>query len=127
MELADRHPRMRSVVLGWFGESTGLSPADEIVQQAFEAAKAHIANELAAQEREAIFGNQFASMRDFESALSNARCKYESRKTSKAYIWLEKLSSRVVYYQTVLDVLVQHNPEYVSLVWGTFKFLFVVG
>jgi len=127
MELVDRYPRMRSVVLGWFGGSTGLSQADEIAQQAFETAKAHIANELVAPEREAILGNQFASMQDFKSALSNARSKYESRKTSKAYIWLEKLSSRVVYYETVLDVLVQHNPEYVSLVWGTFKFLFVVG
>ncbi|KAK0744482.1 hypothetical protein B0T21DRAFT_357894 [Apiosordaria backusii] len=64
-------------------------------------------------------------MQDFISTLTNARSKYESRKSGKAYTWLEKLSSRVVYYGTVLDVLVQHNPEYVSLVWGTFKFLFV--
>jgi len=26
----------------------------------------------------------------------------------------------------VFDVFVQHYPEYVSLAWGAFKFLFVV-
>lgn len=29
-------------------------------------------------------------------------------------------------YSDVLDVLAQHHPEYVSLVWGAFKFVFVV-
>ncbi|KAK8043795.1 hypothetical protein PG994_012633 [Apiospora phragmitis] len=43
---------------------------------------------------------------------------------SKAYVWLEKFSDRVVHYGAVLDVFVQHQPEYTALVWGTFKFLF---
>ena len=34
---------------------------------------------------------------------------------------------RVQYYGNVMDVLVQHHPEYVSLAWGTMKFFFVVG
>ncbi|KAK4182062.1 hypothetical protein QBC35DRAFT_396714 [Podospora australis] len=65
------------------------------------------------------------SVQDFASTLAQAQSKYESRRNGKAYIWLERFSARVNYYSTVLDVLVQHNPEYVSLVWGTFKFLFV--
>ncbi|KAI0403449.1 hypothetical protein F4802DRAFT_608043 [Xylaria palmicola] len=63
-------------------------------------------------------------MRDFVATILEARSKYESRPNSKAYTWLEKLSGRVAYYGATLDVLVQHHPEYVSLAWGGFKFLF---
>ncbi|KAI0908787.1 hypothetical protein F4823DRAFT_597280 [Ustulina deusta] len=63
-------------------------------------------------------------MRDFVATILEARSKYESRPNSKAYTWLEKLSGRVAYYGATLDVLVQHHPEYVSLAWGAFKFLF---
>ena len=31
-----------------------------------------------------------------------------------------------MYYGQIMDMLAQHHPEYVSLGWGTFKFLFVV-
>ena len=44
----------------------------------------------------------------------------------KARRWLVALSERVTYYGQVFDVLVQHHPEYVSLAWGTFKFVFTV-
>ena len=40
--------------------------------------------------------------------------------------WLSKLSSRVQFYGNIMDVLVQHHPEYVALAWGAMKFLFVV-
>jgi hypothetical protein len=39
---------------------------------------------------------------------------------------LEKISSRIMYYGKVLDVLAQHHPEYVALVWGAVKFVLVV-
>lgn len=40
-------------------------------------------------------------------------------------IW--SVASRLmVHYSNVLDVLVQHHPEYVSLAWGALKFVFVV-
>lgn len=44
----------------------------------------------------------------------------------KATIWLSKFSSRARFYSNIIDVLVQHHPEYVSLAWGAMKFLFVV-
>ncbi|KAK7999450.1 hypothetical protein PG990_012050 [Apiospora arundinis] len=49
----------------------------------------------------------------------------EKRGSSKARLWLNQLSSKINYYGNILDVLVQHHPEYVSLAWGTFKFLFI--
>ncbi|KAM7203901.1 hypothetical protein V8F33_001872, partial [Rhypophila sp. PSN 637] len=98
---------------------------EEIAEQAFLAARARISSEFSKSERDGIFGSQLVSMSDFILTLEDVRSKYESRKQCKAYVWLEKLSSRVVYYGNVLDVLVQHHPEYVSLVWGAFKLLFM--
>ena len=49
-----------------------------------------------------------------------------SAQQCKARKWLVALSERVTYYGQIFDVLVQHHPEYVSLAWGTFKFVFTV-
>lgn len=32
----------------------------------------------------------------------------------------------MLYYGAALDILAQHHPEYVSLAWGTIKFIFIV-
>ena len=64
---------------------------------------------------------------DVLEAVAMAQAKYETkRKGSKVRERLAAVSSRVLYYGHVLDVLSQHHPEYVSLAWGTMKFLFVV-
>jgi hypothetical protein len=61
-------------------------------------------------------------------AVSDAQQRYKgSQKSSKAWKWLSRFSSRVRYYGNIMDVLVQHHPEYVSLAWGAMKFLFGVG
>lgn len=52
---------------------------------------------------------------------------YQNDSKSTAKSWLYKFSRRIHYYSQVLDVMVQHHPEYVSLAWGTMKFLFIVG
>lgn len=41
-------------------------------------------------------------------------------------MYLADLSIKVVYYGNILDVLMQHHPEYVALAWGSFKLAFVV-
>lgn len=65
-------------------------------------------------------------MKDVQKAVSEAKAMYERSKTSEARIWLDKLSSRIMLYGTVLDTLSQHHAEYVSLVWGAIKFMLVV-
>jgi|SRR3569833_1021959 len=67
-----------------------------------------------------------ADMADLISAVEFSRQRYESCQKSKARKWLARLSSRVNLYGQILDVLVQHHPEYVSLAWGAFKFVFQV-
>ena len=66
------------------------------------------------------------SMLDVQLELLNVLKHYESTSESKARKWLVALSERITFYGQMFDVLVQHHPEYVSLAWGTFKFIFQV-
>jgi len=66
-------------------------------------------------------------MNDVQLAIVHAQAEYEkSSKSSKVKIWLVRCSTRIIYYGNILDVLVQQSPEYVSLIWGGMKFLFMV-
>lgn len=65
-------------------------------------------------------------MKDVQEAVYEVKAIYEKSKISKARVWLDKLSSRIMLYGTVLDTLSQHHAEYVSLVWGAIKFVLVV-
>ncbi|KAI1379320.1 hypothetical protein F4677DRAFT_408614 [Hypoxylon crocopeplum] len=123
--LGNYNRRTRDAVLGWFGGDSPVDRIDFIAQDAFEQAKTCISAELSEKDHAELFSNRYFSAQDFTTTLLEARSKYESQRNSKAYKWLEKLSSRVAYYGVVLDVLVQHHPEYVSLAWGAFKFLFL--
>jgi hypothetical protein len=45
---------------------------------------------------------------------------------SESRAWLERCSSRVMYYGKVIDTLAQHHPEYVALAWGAVKLVLMV-
>lgn len=52
---------------------------------------------------------------------------YRSRSPeSKALKWLRRLSENMIFYEGVVDTVIQQHPESVSLIWGTMKFLFLV-
>jgi hypothetical protein len=64
---------------------------------------------------------------DVQEEVTKAQKRYGLRsKGSKVRKWLSRFSAGVLYYGRILDMLVQHHPEYVSLAWGTTKLLFVV-
>ncbi len=67
-----------------------------------------------------------ACMTDITALLADLQQKDDNKPESKARKWLAVFSRKIIYYGTVLDVLVQQYPEYVSLAWGTMKFLFIV-
>ncbi|KAI3325081.1 hypothetical protein HD806DRAFT_521437 [Xylariaceae sp. AK1471] len=49
---------------------------------------------------------------------------YRSQRDNQTVIpWLRRASSFIMTYRQVFDTLAQHHPEYVSLVWGTLKFI----
>jgi hypothetical protein len=67
------------------------------------------------------------SLDDVHETVEAAHAKYEDPgNQSKARERLRRFSGTLLYYGNIMDVLVQHHPEYVSLVWGAMKFLFVV-
>lgn len=69
-------------------------------------------------------GNNF---QEVQQAIQDCNTRYEARKPdSKVLKWLRKLSEKVVFYEGVVDVLIQQHPEVVSLIWGGMKFFFLV-
>jgi hypothetical protein len=92
----------------------------------YEAAKAKLLSELSPKEYERVIYESATSVDTLAVLLKEMKCRYEGQPTCKARKWLEVFSSKVVYYGTVMDVLVQQYPQYVSLAWGAMKFLFMV-
>lgn len=67
------------------------------------------------------------NFRDVQRAVQDCSAHYEARKSdTKALKWLRQLSEKVVFYEGVVDVLIQQHPEVVSLIWGGMKFFFLV-
>lgn len=69
-----------------------------------------------------------SNIHDVVGVVQLAKEKYESRVKEHTDLraWLEKLSSRVMYYGKVFDSLAQHHPEYVALAWGAVKLVLMV-
>ncbi|KAI9690569.1 MAG: hypothetical protein M1822_009532 [Bathelium mastoideum] len=109
-----------------------------ILKEAFDDAKFLLERELNTQEYMQIWSIVADSKSPtgstgigvFTDTLQQVQAEYAQKRSSgnkvvqKARIWLNALASRVMFYGNVMDVLVQQFPEYVSLAWGAFKFLF---
>jgi hypothetical protein len=66
------------------------------------------------------------NLQDILEVIIEAKIKYEGgRKATKARYWLDAACKRPKHYESVMNVLVQHNPEYVALAWGAMKALFM--
>ncbi|KAF5484808.1 hypothetical protein CGCS363_v014092 [Colletotrichum siamense] len=124
-----------STGLVWGGDSNPYSHwyTNSVHQQSFDPAKHAydeavriLRKELTTTERELIRLGEHNSIQDVKLALDKALEEYQKKaKGSKVRDWLAKCSSRVLYYGAVFDTFSQHHPEYVSLAWGAFKFLFI--
>lgn len=67
------------------------------------------------------------TMQDVLDVVQKAKTHYHHhRSQSKLREYLSAFSHRVMHYGSVLDVLVQHHPEYTSLAWGAMKIVFGV-
>lgn len=63
---------------------------------------------------------------DVQASIQQAKEKYDGRAQGKIRKLLANISTGILGYGKVMDVLAQHHPEYVSLAWGTTKLLFIV-
>lgn len=74
-----------------------------------------------------IVNSKAGSLPEVLASITAAQKQYEARKgNSSARKYLSDLSEKIHYYGNIMDVLVQHHPEYTSLAWGAMKVLFVV-
>jgi hypothetical protein len=76
----------------------------------------------------AAFSSSHADVEAFMNAAQQAKKAYDdaSDHHSQSRAWLERCSSRVMYYGKVFDTLAQHHPEYVALAWGAVKLVLMV-
>jgi hypothetical protein len=91
----------------------------------YEAAKAKLFGVLSPKERE-MLASESTSIKSLLDILEQGKLQYDTKPACKARKWLVVFSSKVNHYGSVIDVLIQQNPQYVSLAWGAMKFLFMV-
>ncbi|KAI1412296.1 hypothetical protein F5Y13DRAFT_45773 [Hypoxylon sp. FL1857] len=96
-----------------------------IAKDAFEAAKGLFNRSSSLSDKEKHLVEAATRIEDVQKAVAESLAKYEAKNAScKARKWLQRASETICHYGNILDVFVQHHPEYVSLVWGTMKLLF---
>ncbi|KAI0862532.1 hypothetical protein F4860DRAFT_116892 [Xylaria cubensis] len=93
-------------------------------KDAFEIFKQRLTNDPAkANLASDLFTN--STLGDVLNAVLAAKRRSESASNQpKLREGLVAFSQRLLYYGNIMDVLVQHHPEYVSLAWGAMKFIF---
>ncbi|KAI0436595.1 hypothetical protein F4803DRAFT_572223 [Xylaria telfairii] len=99
--------------------ATGRNRLDDSFQAALRILQQHAPTVFASKV------GQWASIEDVVSQIHIAEARYSSQSNRKSWKWVTRLSSKIMFYSQVLDVLAQHHPEYVSLAWGAFKFVFI--
>ena len=64
---------------------------------------------------------------DIQAVASESFAKYaDERKFPGVRKWLQRAISKMHHYANIMDVFVQHHPEYVALAWGAMKLVLVV-
>ncbi|KAF2997547.1 hypothetical protein E8E13_000111 [Curvularia kusanoi] len=110
---------------GWYGGSSQIS-LEDLIESTFQEGKQACIDELSNSKDEKgqiIFAQ--TTMKDVIITVQSAQDSYSAKRNSKAWRWLTQLSTRINHYGSILDVMVQHHPEYAALAWGAMKILFV--
>ncbi|KAI0534776.1 hypothetical protein GGR58DRAFT_43136 [Xylaria digitata] len=101
-----------------------FQPAELAFKDALEIFKQNLTNDPA---KKTVASDLFtrSTLGDVLNIVLAAKRRYESASGgSKLRDGLVAFSQRLLYYGNIMDALVQHHPEYVSLAWGAMKFIF---
>ncbi|KAJ8130727.1 hypothetical protein O1611_g2901 [Lasiodiplodia mahajangana] len=119
--MADR----KDIIRDWY-KSIAANQSSSVFDDAFHEAKTNIFPSLISDVANGNLVSSKEGVEGLQQVVAKSMNQYESKHTqSKTAKWLRSFSQRVLVYEDVLDVLVQQHPEYVSLVWGTMKLLFI--
>ncbi|CAI6319249.1 unnamed protein product [Periconia digitata] len=99
--------------------------SDDVLEKALREGKQTFINTLYDNEKDQLWTSAQTSIQDIVQAVKIAQDKYSAKRNTRVWKWLTQLSARISVYGSILDVMVQHHPEYAALVWGTMKFLFI--
>ncbi|TLD22191.1 hypothetical protein PspLS_08163 [Pyricularia sp. CBS 133598] len=92
----------------------------QLAHEAFLDAVDRFSNELTKDDRKIQLIASARSLQDVQELLAASLVKYrDSRRFPRARKWLEKSATKVNHFGNVVNVFVQHNPEYVALAWGS--------
>ena len=101
------------------------NPAGDIFEEAFQQFQSALTKDES--KIKWIKDSNHVNLTEVLESVSATRVNYETKKgDSEIRKVLGRVSESVSFYGGVMDVLVQHHPEYTSLAWGAMKFLFVV-
>jgi|SRR3569833_2170275 len=115
----------QSLFRGWYESPAGQD--SDILEAAFRGAAERFSGHLSRDKQKVDFVSEKSTMQDVQDTVAESMLKYETQnKDSQAKVWLRSFSHRVRFYGDIMDIFVQHHPEYVSLAWGAMKFLFIV-
>ncbi|KAG9230239.1 hypothetical protein BJ875DRAFT_472762 [Amylocarpus encephaloides] len=119
MEVANRGPANQ--------QRNRSNPSEAILDRAYRDSIKLFQQKLTKAEYKRIWAGSTTGISEVQEALQNAKTSYDERKAKQSGIrtLLSLFSSRLLYYGVVLDTVAQHHPEYVSLAWGTIKFIFI--
>ncbi|CAI0648972.1 unnamed protein product [Colletotrichum noveboracense] len=113
----------RTAISSW--DKGGTQYEECVAEDAFRAVQKYFlrSDDLTRGEKTFVTGSH--SMEDIQGLVAATLESYEAAKApSKIRGWLQKTSEIICHYGTILDVFVQHHPEYVSLAWGAMKLVF---
>ncbi|KAK5046550.1 hypothetical protein LTR84_008353 [Exophiala bonariae] len=103
-------------------------PNDQSVDPAHDAFREGVLkfkDSLTQDPKKAGRAQQATSLEAVSDAVEAAQLAYDTKHgQSKTRERLRRFNATLHYYGNIMDVLVQHHPEYVSLAWGAMKFVF---
>ncbi|KAK6840941.1 hypothetical protein PG987_001801 [Apiospora arundinis] len=105
--------------------SSRSTTPDALLGEAFRDAQFRFGKELSHDDRKIDLVGSKKCCQEVHSLAMAAMDRYStSRVDSKCKRRLHAFAQKVTFYGGVLDVFVQHHPEYVALAWGAIKLLF---
>ncbi|KAF2113903.1 hypothetical protein BDV96DRAFT_600662 [Lophiotrema nucula] len=113
---------VRGTSASWYTPAAGQENRN-VAAEAYQNAIRLLKLELGTAGCMPISEEHHASIHDISAVVEKAQQNYTAGQNEHtgARKWLEKLSSRIMYYGRVFDMLAQHHPEYVALAWGAIK------
>ncbi|KAF4888075.1 hypothetical protein CGCF415_v013020 [Colletotrichum fructicola] len=112
-----------TAISSWY--KGGTQDGECVAEDAFRAVQKYFLQSDTLTRGEKILVTESHSMEDIQALVAGTLESYEAAKaSSKTRGWLQKTSEIICHYGTILDVFVQHHPEYVSLAWGAMKLIF---